>query len=159
MGRPFSARNARVSIRHDGVVTHLLASRVTVHTNADRIDVTNFESGTDAATGLFYGDYIGGVTSATVNIEAYDSDASVDDGINKDPWLSGLKAGINEGEMYIFVFTKTSTLYAWYFPSITVIDVSSEAEAHGAVKHMLQVMNRGRFYYPGEVTANKPAAF
>jgi len=155
MGRPYSARNSRVSIRMGGVVTQLLASRATVHTNADRIDVTNFESGTDAGTGLFFGDYIGGVTSATVNIEAYDSDES---DANNSPWAVDLRSGINEGEMYIYTRSKTVVTYAWYFPKITVIDVSSEMEAHGAVKYMLQIMNRGRFYYPGEVVG-KVAAF
>jgi len=151
MGRPYTARACRVAFRVGGVIRYLLASRVTVHTNSDRIDVTNFESGNDGS--LFYGDFLAGVTSATVNIESYDSDVTGD--VN-DHWSLGLKSGINAGELFIYLDGGVGKATSgWYFPILTVIDVSTESEAHGAIKNMIQVMNRGRFYYPGDV---KPVA-
>ena len=153
MGRPYTARACRVAFRIGGVIRYMLASRATIHTNSDRIDVTNFESGNDPVNGLFYGDYLAGVTSATVNIESYDSHLTGD---GNDHWSLGLKSGINAGELFIYLGGDAAKATGgWYFPVITVIDVSSEMEAHGAVKNMIQVMNRGLFYYPGDV---KPVA-
>jgi hypothetical protein len=152
MGIPYVARGCRVAIRHNAVVSTLMASRVTVQTNADRIDVTNFESGNDPVTGLFFGDYLSGVTSATVTIELYDDSNGVDE-----LWATGLRAGINEGEVYIYLTSGHLAVNAWYFGKITVIDVGSDLETHGAVKSRLVFFNRGRFYYPG--SAKPVAAF
>jgi len=129
----------------------LLAYRVTINTNADLIDVTNFESGADAVNNLFYGDYIGGVVGAEVNVEAYESDDL--DGNNF--WFAGLKAGVRGTDLRIYtsVFNNVVNSRRWKFPNFSVIDVSTQAEAHGAVKHMLRVLNDGLWYYPGQGAA------
>ena len=145
MGRPYSARGAEVTLVNDGQQVTLLAYRVTIHTNSDLIDVTNFESGQDPNDPeLFYGDWIGGVTSAEVNIEAYESDEE-----NDSLWVLGLKAGKQISTMFICTDVNNAATRTWVFSPATIVDVSTDAESHGAVKHMIRARNRGSWTYPG----------
>lgn len=144
MGRPYSARNCRVQITKGADVCTLLAYRVTINTNADRIDVANFESGTDA-DGVFYGDFIAGVTIAEINIEAYEADQ--DDANKNYIWNLGLRAGLQVDKVQVFL-DKDNALNSWLFEPATLLDISSDAEVHGAVKNMLRLVNRGAWQYP-----------
>ncbi len=157
MGKAYTARNCRVAVKTSAGVFKLLATRVTVRTNADRIDVSNFESGTDVATNTLFGEYLAGIVTATVTIETFDSD---DAGGANDHWAAGLKSGFNSstvvvGEVFIYLTVPHVVAASWYFGAISVNDVSSDNEVHGAVKSMITFFNRGRFYYPGEA---KPVA-
>jgi len=149
MGSPYSARNCRVIFDFGGDDIELLANQVVIHTNADRIDVTNFKSGNDPATGLFYGSWLPGVVSAEVQIEAFESDDDAET-----LWATGVTAGTEGFDLYITTDRNVvGDDKRWFFPIFTVIDVSTDAEAHGAVKHNLRVRNRGRWFYPGEANA------
>lgn len=145
MGRPYSARNCRVEITYQGDIVTLLANRVTVNATADRVDVANFESGVDALNNAFYGDFIAGVTIAEINIEAFEADE--DDAAKNYIWALSLRAGCEVDKLQIYT-DKEDGLRSWLFKPATLLDISTDAEVHGAVKHMLRLVNRGSWQYP-----------
>lgn len=131
---PFSARNA--SIRINNVV--FVAKHWEVKPKTAPADVTNFEGGG-------YGDAIGTILEADVDIDDADMDATAMP-YNNPPNLIPTTFLEN-----VFLYMAGVASPFWNFPSMLVTDVPNRARVREAMKFSVRLYGKGQFAFPSGV--------